>query len=75
MDLVAIRSGERIAIEVETGRSNAVENVRKALDAGLDKIISVAVSPEEKRRTLMSLRNAGIAPDPRVRVVHVRDSF
>ena len=75
VDLVATKPGKRIAIEVETGRSNAVENVRKALDAGFDTVISVAVSPEEKRRTLMSLRRAGIAPKPGVRVVHVRDSF
>lgn len=72
---VATRSGKRIAIEVETGRSNAVENVRKALDAGFDRAISASVTPEAKRRTLTSLPKAEIAPNPRVRVIYARESF
>lgn len=43
-DVVAEKGKERIAIEIETGNSNAIENIKKCLDAGFDLIISVPVN-------------------------------
>ena len=43
-DLVAERGRERIAIEIETGNSNAIENVKKCLKAGFDFVISVPIN-------------------------------
>lgn len=44
-DLVAERPGERIAIEVETGKSDISANLEKLRGAGFDRIILVASSP------------------------------
>jgi Holliday junction resolvase-like predicted endonuclease len=45
IDLLVERPGERIAIEVETGKSNIQENLTKTDGAGFDRIILVATSP------------------------------
>ena len=40
-DLGAIKGNERIAIEVETGKSDVKENVRKCREAGFEKVVLV----------------------------------
>jgi Holliday junction resolvase-like predicted endonuclease len=44
IDLLAYRSGERIAIEVETGKSDTKENINKIKNSGFDKIILLSTS-------------------------------
>lgn len=45
VDLAASRPGERLAIEVETGKSNIPANLDKLRGAGFDRVILVATSP------------------------------
>ena len=49
IDIVATRDGKRIAFEIETGKSDVVANVRKCLDADLDRVIVVAISDQVRR--------------------------
>lgn len=44
VDLVASRPGELVAIEVETGKSDIGENLRKLQGAGFDRVLLVATS-------------------------------
>ena len=44
VDLVAVNEQERIAIEVETGKSDVAGNVRKCIEAGFESIVILAVS-------------------------------
>jgi len=44
VDVVAKKDGKRIAIEVETGKSDAVYNIRKDLEAGFNEIVVVALN-------------------------------
>ena len=44
-DLLAERPGERIAIEVETGKSDIKANVEKTQKADIDKLVLLAVNP------------------------------
>lgn len=46
IDLLAKRPGEKVAIEVETGKSNIKGNLDKIKNAGFDRIILVATCPE-----------------------------
>ncbi len=46
VDLLAQRPGDRVAIEIETGRSDIVANLTKTAQAGFDKVILLATSPE-----------------------------
>jgi hypothetical protein len=45
VDLAATRASERLAIEVETGKSDIPANLEKLRGAGFDRIILVATSP------------------------------
>jgi hypothetical protein len=45
VDLVAQRPGERLAVEVETGKSDIMANLEKVHAAGFDRIILLATSP------------------------------
>ena len=44
IDILARRHGERIAVEVETGKSSITTNLAKTKDAGFDRIVFVATS-------------------------------
>ena len=45
VDLVAENDTARVAIEVETGKSDVAENVRKSRGAGFNRIVLFATSP------------------------------
>ena len=45
VDVVAQRPGERLAIEVETGKSDIPANLKKVESAGFDRILLIATSP------------------------------
>jgi len=61
IDLVATRNGRRIAVEIETGKSDARSNVRKCLEAGMDKTVVIATSADAYGKIARSL-----PPDERV---------
>lgn len=50
IDIVATRNGKRIAFEIETGKSDAVVNVRKCLGARLDEVVVVATSTRVRNK-------------------------
>jgi predicted RecB family endonuclease len=41
VDLVATKNGKRIAIEIETGTSDAEGDARKCREAGFDEVVTV----------------------------------
>jgi DNA-binding MarR family transcriptional regulator len=60
-DLVAVKDGKRIAIEVETGKSDAIYNVRKNLEAGFSKVLCVV--PNERLKDKIDGQLAGLRLD------------
>ena len=46
VDLLAERPGHRVAIEVETGKSDVGENLANAAKGGFDRVILIATSPD-----------------------------
>ena len=50
MDLVAENDKERIAIEIETGKSDAFYNLTKDLGEGFDKVIVVNLKTKKKTK-------------------------
>lgn len=66
IDVFASRDRTQIALEVETGKSDAVANVRKCLDAGLRRTVIVTTSPEADKKVRDDL--AGI---PEAEVIKV----
>lgn len=58
VDVTATKPNERVAIEVETGKSDALGNIQKALDAGFDKVVSLATSNAAADATEQALQAA-----------------
>jgi hypothetical protein len=50
VDLEARREDRKIAVEVETGKSDAISNIRKDLNAGYDRILVVCLAEGLKKR-------------------------
>ncbi|MFH2106526.1 MAG: hypothetical protein ABII22_04645 [Candidatus Micrarchaeota archaeon] len=66
------------AHEIETGLENpeqTVKNARKCLDAGFDEVWIVAIDPKDEYDIYGLLEKAGIAPNPKLSVKHIRKIF
>lgn len=59
-DLVAEKNGKKIAIEIETGKSDYVYNIRKDLEAGFDEVICACLSDKVKNDILSHLKKNGL---------------
>lgn len=66
-DIILVNDKKRIAVEVETGHSYALENIEKNLKAGFDEVICVATSKEFEQKIREQL---GVG-DKRVRITSV----
>jgi hypothetical protein len=60
VDVLATRTGESVAIEIETGKSNAVENVRRDLLAGYTRVVVIATTDQAWARVRRQLDSAGL---------------
>jgi len=73
IDLVAVKDGVRIAIEVETGKSEVVHNLRKALDAGFDRVVCVVL--DEKLVEKIAEKAKRLIDSDLVTVIPTKDLF
>jgi len=55
-----VKGGRRIAVEIETGNSDAAANVRKCLEAGVERVLVVPTSKQARQRLIRAL-GAGFA--------------
>ncbi|MCZ7607592.1 MAG: hypothetical protein M5U25_16300 [Planctomycetota bacterium] len=58
VDVSATKPSERVAIEVETGKSDPLGNIQKALNAGFDKVVSLATNSVTAEATEQALQAA-----------------
>jgi len=58
-DIIVINHNKKIAVEIETGKSNAIDNIQRALKAGFDEVICVATNRyvEDKIRKELKRNN------------------
>jgi energy-coupling factor transporter ATP-binding protein EcfA2 len=69
VDLLAERPGERIAIEIETGKSDIKENLSKLRNAGFDRLILIATSPTAVSACTSAMKNTTTAGIPQVELL------
>ncbi len=74
IDLYATRNAERVAIEIETGKSNVVKNVMTDLTFGCSKVVVVATDENVFRKVEKELARFGLLGVVRVKVV-LRDEY
>jgi hypothetical protein len=60
IDLVASKGGRKIAIEVETGNSDALSNIQKCLVAGFGLVICLTISKELTEKIIGQVRDSGL---------------
>lgn len=68
VDVLATSNGTSIAIEIETGKSDVVKNVRQDLSAGVDQILIIATEKRVKALLERDLTSAGLWPHDRIQV-------
>ena len=66
VDVLVSREDRRIAIEVETGKSDWVANVKKCVDAGLLTVLIVATRSAVQKQLATKLENLQLIGDVRV---------
>jgi len=72
VDIVISNDGREVAVEIETGKSDAVENIRKGLEARFDKIFCIAISTHIQSQIEQELKVEGLNLE-RVKVTVVKD--
>ena len=65
---LAIIGKKRIAIEIETGKSDAIHNIEKCLNANFD-VISAATNPDTLQKIISELNQLPEPARQRVRVI------
>jgi len=70
-DIIINKKDKKIAIEIETGKSNYIRNVERALAAGFDGVVCMAVNRFVEDKIAQALKKKGI-DDHRIRIVGVR---
>jgi hypothetical protein len=73
VDLVATRDGKRIAVEVETGKSDAIGNISKCLEAGYESVLCLPIGKESTDRIREQAKNSGLHPS-KVKILEVSES-
>ena len=69
VDVVARKGAENIAIEIETGKSDVVWNVRQDLLSGYSKVLIIATDGKALKKVEQKLAHAGLIIPNRVEVV------
>jgi len=70
---VAEKDGKRIAIEIETGKSNYIYNVKKELKAGFDEIIVVALNNKIKEKIVLVLKKSVVNKDKMIKLLDITE--
>jgi len=68
VDVLAVKDDEKIGIEIETGKSDVVKNVRNCLRSGFSKVIVVATDRGALKKVERQLAKEGLLVPSRVRV-------
>ncbi|MBN1489901.1 MAG: ATP-binding protein [Phycisphaerae bacterium] len=69
VDVVAVRPGQRLALEIETGKSDIKANLAKLQGAGFDGIVLLATSASAVSACHKVLEKADLGKDPRVELM------
>jgi len=73
VDVVAEKDGKRIAIEIETGKSDAIYNIRKDLEAGFDEVVVVAIS--RKTADILAAEISGLISKKNIKIIEMERLF
>ena len=67
-DILACKNSQKIAVEIETGKSNYLSNLRQNLQAKYDKIVIIVTSKSAFEKIEKSIIDAGLLIAGRVNI-------
>ncbi len=68
VDVVAEKDEKRTAVEIETGKSDPIYNIRKDLEAGFDEVTCVCLTEKVKNDILYQLKQTGLDKEEKLKV-------
>jgi len=74
VDILGSRDGIKLAIEVETGKSNYMANLIACLLSGFDKVVIAATNQEARAAIASELHSSGLGRSSRVHLVGPADA-
>ena len=72
-DIIVEKNNNRTAIEIETGNSDAVSNIRKNLKAGFNKVITAATNRAVQDKIKSQIKDDFLDRDDRISLILVQD--
>jgi len=73
VDIVALKDGESIAIEIETGKSDAAENMLKNMDNNFSKIIMLPLNAESKKEILEDIKEMSFNNLDKIEIIALKE--
>jgi hypothetical protein len=73
VDVVAEKDGKRIAVEIETGKSDLLYNIKKDLEAGFDEVVVICLRKEVKEIIHSLLRETELNNSDKVKLLALED--
>lgn len=71
IDLFAENDREKIAIEIETGKSDAIHNIQRAMEAGFDRVICAALNDKVRDKIANQVIKSDLPPEGETRIISV----
>jgi hypothetical protein len=73
VDILAVRDGQRLAIEIETGKSNVMDNIRKLCSSSFSEIWVVCLNEAARRQYLNAYKDMADACSYKIRVISPKE--
>ena len=71
-DIVVKNGNKTIAVEIETGKSDAIKNIQNDLAAGFDMIVSVATNKATEEKEKNEVINNNLNTNKKIKVISVK---
>jgi len=75
VDIIASKDGERMAIEIETGKSDVDKNMLKCLNEGFSKITMVPLNAITKIEILEKIREMSLDNSNKIAILELKELF
>jgi hypothetical protein len=63
------KSGEKIAIEIETGKSHPIETIKRDIELGFSKVICIATDDKAHEIIRDKLQKDNLMDNPKVKLI------
>jgi len=73
VDVVAEKDGKKIAIEIDTGKSDMIYNIKKDIDYGFDQIILIPLTKNIKNKIHDQLKEFGFDKVEKIEIINLTD--